>query len=127
VRIFSVAVEPEGTIAISAVDLIPILRTVGLVPKLFGAMRAPDLDRIVNHGSSIWKDSSLIPGNRTAMDFRRLADCPGVRGIVNDSVLAKLVATVVILIGLTVWVRSERDQPRGCDINCPTDIPASPR
>jgi len=28
-------------------------------------------------GTSIWKNSSLIAGNRAAMDFRRIADCLG--------------------------------------------------
>ncbi len=49
-RIFSVAVEREGTIAIAVVDRTPIPRTVSLVSQLFGAMQAPDLDLIINHG-----------------------------------------------------------------------------
>jgi hypothetical protein len=44
---------------------------------------------------------------------------------VNDSSLAKLVATVVILIGLAVWLKAERDKLLGCHLACPTDFSAS--
>jgi hypothetical protein len=42
----------------------------------------------------------------------------------SDSILAKLVVTVIILIGLTIWLTLEKHQP-GCQNNCPTDISAS--
>jgi hypothetical protein len=46
---------------------------------------------------------------------------------VVDSSLARLVALVVVLIGLAVWLKSERDQTQhGCQ-SCPTDISASRR
>jgi len=45
--------------------------------------------------------------------------------IVNDSSLAKLVTTFVILIGLAFWLKAERNKLLGCHINCPTDFSAS--
>ena len=50
-RIFSVAIESEETIAIAAIDLIPVPHTVGLVLKQFGAVGAPDLALIIDHGN----------------------------------------------------------------------------
>ena len=48
-------------------------------------------------------------------------------GIVTNSGLARLISTVVVLIGLAIWLKSERSQtPHGCQ-NCPTDISASRR
>jgi hypothetical protein len=50
----------------------------------------------------------------------------GSRGeIVNHSSLARLVATVVILIGLAIWLKAERNKLFGCHVNCPTDFSAS--
>ena len=43
----------------------------------------------------------------------------------NDSALAKLVVTVILLITLAVWRSSERAQRPDCGVNCPTDISAS--
>ena len=43
----------------------------------------------------------------------------------NDSTLAKLVVTVIILVSFAIWRSSERTQQPGCGINCPTDISAS--
>ena len=53
----------------------------------------------------------------------------GTRGgeIVNESSLAKLVATFVILIGLAFWLKADRNKLLGCHINCPTDFSASSR
>jgi hypothetical protein len=45
----------------------------------------------------------------------------------NDSSVAKLVVTVIVLIGFAVWLKAERDASRGCSANCPTDISASRR
>ncbi len=42
----------------------------------------------------------------------------------DDSVLAKLVVTVVVLIALTIWLKLERSHLPSCDNNCPTDISA---
>jgi hypothetical protein len=36
---------------------------------------------------------------------------------VNESILAKLVVTVVVLIGFTVWLALERRHSHGCQIN----------
>jgi hypothetical protein len=44
---------------------------------------------------------------------------------VNDSSLAKLVVTFVVLIGLAFWLKAERNKLLGCHINCPTDFSAS--
>jgi hypothetical protein len=44
---------------------------------------------------------------------------------VNDSTLARLVVTVIILISFAIWRSSERAQRPDCGINCPTDISAS--
>jgi hypothetical protein len=44
---------------------------------------------------------------------------------VSDSVLAKLVVTVIVLIGFAVWQWSEHNRPPNCGNNCPTDISAS--
>jgi hypothetical protein len=43
----------------------------------------------------------------------------------SDSILAKLVVTVIVLIGFAIWLTSEKHQPPGCQNNCPTDISAS--
>ena len=43
----------------------------------------------------------------------------------NDSTLAKLVVTVIILITFAVWRASDRIQRPDCGTNCPTDISAS--
>jgi len=45
--------------------------------------------------------------------------------LVNESILAKLVVTVIVLIGLTIWMAAERRQSHGCKINCATDFSAS--
>ena len=45
----------------------------------------------------------------------------------NDSTLAKLVVTVIVLIGFAVWLKVDRDASRGCDADCPTEISASRR
>jgi hypothetical protein len=45
----------------------------------------------------------------------------------GDSVLAKLVVTVVVLIALAIWLKLERSQLPNCGNNCPTDISASRR
>jgi hypothetical protein len=44
---------------------------------------------------------------------------------VSDSILAKLVVTVIVLIGFSIWLASERHHSPGCQDNCPTDISAS--
>jgi hypothetical protein len=44
---------------------------------------------------------------------------------VSDSVLAKLVITVIILIAFALWRSSDRIQPPDCVNGCPTDISAS--
>jgi hypothetical protein len=43
----------------------------------------------------------------------------------NDSALAKLVVTMILLISFAVWRSSERAQRPDCGVNCPTDISAS--
>jgi hypothetical protein len=44
----------------------------------------------------------------------------------NDSVLAKLVVTVIVLIALAIWLKLDRSHLPGCSSsNCPTDISAS--
>lgn len=48
-------------------------------------------------------------------------------GIMNDSTLAKLVVTVIVLVGFAVWLKAERTESRACGTNCPTDISASHR
>jgi hypothetical protein len=45
----------------------------------------------------------------------------------NDSSLARLVVTVIVLVGFAVWLKAERTELRGCGTNCPTDISASHR
>jgi hypothetical protein len=45
---------------------------------------------------------------------------------VNDSILAELVVTVIVLISLPPWMAAERRESHGCKINCATDISASP-
>jgi hypothetical protein len=47
--------------------------------------------------------------------------------MMNDSSLAKLVVTFVVLIGLAFWLKAERNKLLGCHINCPTDFSASSR
>jgi hypothetical protein len=42
-------------------------------------------------------------------------------------VLARLVATIIVLVAFTLWMRSERGYLRGCNINCSTDISANRR
>jgi hypothetical protein len=49
------------------------------------------------------------------------------RAIVNDSSLGKLVVTVILLIGLAIWLKLERSQIPSCGTNCPTDISATRR
>jgi hypothetical protein len=44
---------------------------------------------------------------------------------VSDSVLAKVVITVVVLIAFAVWRSSEHIQQPNCGNNCPTDLSAS--
>jgi hypothetical protein len=46
-------------------------------------------------------------------------------GFVNDSNLAKLVVTVIVLISFTVWMAAERRQSHACKFNCATDFSAS--
>jgi hypothetical protein len=48
-------------------------------------------------------------------------------GIMNDSTLAKLVVTVIVLVGFAVWLKAERTESRTCGTNCATDISASRR
>jgi hypothetical protein len=43
----------------------------------------------------------------------------------NDSTLARLVVTVILLISFAVWRASERAERPHCGVNCPTDISAS--
>jgi len=67
-------------------------------------------------------------GRRTIMCMLLIAALAIVRvggEIVNDSSLAKLVTTFVILIGLAFWLKAERNKLLGCHINCPTDFSAS--
>jgi hypothetical protein len=45
----------------------------------------------------------------------------------SDRTLAKLVVTVIILIGFATWLKAEREALPGCGGNCPTDISASRR
>jgi hypothetical protein len=46
---------------------------------------------------------------------------------VNDNILAKLVVTVIVLLGFTIWMAAERRQAHDCKINCVTDFSASRR
>ena len=43
----------------------------------------------------------------------------------NDSVLAKLVVTVIVLIALAIWLKLDRSHLPRCSSNCPTDISAN--
>jgi hypothetical protein len=43
----------------------------------------------------------------------------------NDSVLAKLVVTAIVLIALAIWLNLDRSHLPACSGNCPTDISAS--
>jgi hypothetical protein len=43
----------------------------------------------------------------------------------NDSVLGKLVVTVIVLVALAIWLKLDRSHRPGCSSNCPTDISAS--
>jgi len=43
----------------------------------------------------------------------------------NDSVLGKLVVTVIVLVALAIWLKLDRSHQPGCSGNCPTDISAS--
>ena len=43
----------------------------------------------------------------------------------NDSSLAKLVVTVILLISFALWRAAERAERPDCGVNCPTDISAS--
>jgi hypothetical protein len=45
----------------------------------------------------------------------------------NDSGLSKLVVTVILLIGVAIWLKWERSQLPGCGTNCSTDFSASRR
>jgi hypothetical protein len=45
----------------------------------------------------------------------------------SNRLLARLVVTVIVLIGFTMWLASERSQQHGCQTDCPTDISASRR
>jgi hypothetical protein len=42
----------------------------------------------------------------------------------NDSVLARLVVTIVVLIGFAVWLDAELTYKRSCEPNCSTDFSA---
>jgi len=71
-------------------------------------------------------DESHRPAHHHVHDANRGAgDCTRGGEIVNDSSLAKLVTTFVILIGLAFWLKAERNKLLGCHINCPTDFSAS--
>ena len=48
-------------------------------------------------------------------------------GFVNDSILAKLVVTVIVLISFTIWMAAERGQSHDCKTDCATDFSASRR
>jgi hypothetical protein len=45
----------------------------------------------------------------------------------SDRTLARLVVTVIVLVGFAIWLKAERDASRGCGADCPTDISASRR
>jgi hypothetical protein len=45
----------------------------------------------------------------------------------SDRTLARLVVTVIVLVGFAIWLNAERDASRGCGADCPTDISASRR
>jgi hypothetical protein len=53
----------------------------------------------------------------------RLPDCTK-ELVLSDSVLARLVATVIVLISVVLWLRSERNQSPACHPNCSTDFSA---
>jgi hypothetical protein len=42
----------------------------------------------------------------------------------SDRTLARLVVTVIVLVGFAIWLNAERDASRGCGVDCPTDISA---
>jgi hypothetical protein len=50
-------------------------------------------------------------------------DCPK-ELILSDSVLARLVVMVIVLISFALWLRSERNQSPACRPNCSTDFSA---
>jgi hypothetical protein len=43
----------------------------------------------------------------------------------SDSLLTRLVVTVVVIICFALWLSSERHQAPGCKNDCPTDISAA--
>jgi hypothetical protein len=43
----------------------------------------------------------------------------------SDGLLGRLVVTVAVIIGFTLWLASEKHLAPGCQHNCPTDISAS--
>jgi hypothetical protein len=43
----------------------------------------------------------------------------------SDGLLGRLVVTVAVIIGFTLWLASEKHRAPGCQHNCPTDISAS--
>jgi hypothetical protein len=49
------------------------------------------------------------------------------REAVNDSILAKLVVTVIVLISFILWRMPDRSRLPGCQTNCATDISANRR
>jgi hypothetical protein len=49
VGIFSFNIESEETIAVGAIDLIPVSHSRSAVLEQFGAMWAPDFDLVVDH------------------------------------------------------------------------------
>src|SRR5580698_10140534 len=46
-------------------------------------------------------------------------------GEMSDGLLGRLVVTVAVIIGFTLWLASEKHRAPGCRHNCPTDISAS--
>jgi hypothetical protein len=59
-------------------------------------------------------------------NLRRTGEFPFSTGAlnVNDSTLAKLVITFIVLISLAIWAKSSRYQ-QTCDVDCSTDFSAS--
>ena len=72
------------------------------------------------------KSNSPLCGNVLRLSLRQ-SRTAGMKAIMNDSGLGKLVVTVILLISLAIWLKWERSQLPGCGTNCPTDFSASRR
>ena len=81
-------------------------------------------------GSDSWGQSRLRFDNGRAKMLRPHrhlyypACASGGPWVVSDSVLARLVVVILLLIGFTVWVSADRHHGAGCQNDCSSDISA---